>query len=85
MRTITYTNKSFPNLEFDVSYVYFYEPERLYLSNGDPGYPRYEDVSIEKITITNYDKENLYDLLYLGEGILDDIENYILELERENR
>lgn len=85
MQTITYINKTFPNLEFEVSYVYFYEPERWYLSNGDPGHPESEEVSIEKIVITNYNKEDLYDLLYLGENILDDIENYIIELERENR
>lgn len=85
MQTITYITKTFPNLELEISYVYFYEPERWYLSNGDPGHPEFEDVSIEKIVITNYNKENLYDLLYLGEDIIDEIKDYIFEMEKENR
>ena len=85
MQTITYIHEELPNLELEISYVYFYEAERQYLCNGDPGHPKFEDVSIEKIVITNYNKENLYDLLYLGGDIIDKIEDYIVEMERENR
>jgi hypothetical protein len=31
---------------FDVDYSYFHEEGRMYLSNGDPGYPGYEEINI---------------------------------------
>lgn len=84
MQTINYIHSNFPDIELEVSYEYYYDPGKWTYSNGDPGYPEYEEINIKHIKILNSDS-NLYDLLEYGNMIIENIEYYISELEREKR
>lgn len=51
------------NAKFKATGTYWYDPGRMYMPNGDPGYPPEEEIEVQDIVIESIIDENGDDVL----------------------